>query len=108
MERRGLQEVCGKKTTSSCRKLKHACTETVKLDANKTKEHLASENATTRVDRTKRSTEVEHKIRAEGVGGGGGETRNRERERGSTKTVRSQEEPEVERCHRFRCLHQWH
>ena len=104
MERRGLQEVCGKKTTSSFRKLKHACTETVKLDANKIKEHLAAENATTRVDRTKRSTEVEHKIRAEGVGG----ERETERERGSTKMVRSQEEPEVERCHRFRCLHQWH
>ena len=58
------------------------CTETVKLDANKIKEHLAAENATTRVDGTKRSTQVEHKIRAEGVGGGGGggETRNRDRE----------------------------
>ena len=73
-----------------------ACTETVKLDANKIKEHLAAENATTRVDRTKRSTKVEHKIRAEGVGG----EQETERERGSTKTVRSQEEPEVERCHR--------
>ena len=56
-----------------------ACTETVKLDANKIKEHLAAENATTRVDRTKRSTEVEHKIRAEGVGGERETERERER-----------------------------
>ena len=56
-----------------------ACIKTVKLDANKIKEHLAAENATTRVDRTKRCTEVEHNIREEGAGGG--ETRNRERDR---------------------------